>query len=235
MARRGGVLELAVLGLLHEAPMHGYELRKRLNARFGWGRALSYGSLYPCLKSLLARDCVREDTSADGADGSSTGTAARRRARIVYRLTPAGEQLLTELLAEGGPSAWDDDNFGVRLAFFARTDAAVRLRILEGRRRRLEERLDRTRAQLHRTQERLDTYALELQRHGVESVEREVHWLSDLIASERVGRGPADRHTDVLTPETSTPEARTEEHHPQEHHPQEHRLEDHRPDRGEGS
>lgn len=180
MARRSGVLELAVLGLLHEAPMHGYELRKRLNARFGWGRALSYGSLYPCLKALLARGWVGEDAVPD------SGAPAVRRAKIVYRLTDAGEERLTELLAEGGPSAWEDDNFGVHFAFFARTDAAVRLRILEGRRRRLEERLDRTRAQLHRTQERLDTYALELQRHGVESVEREVHWLSDLIASERV-------------------------------------------------
>jgi DNA-binding PadR family transcriptional regulator len=180
VARRSGVLELAVLGLLHEAPMHGYELRKRLNARFGWGRALSYGSLYPCLKAMLARGWVGEDAVPD------SGAPAVRRAKIVYRLTDAGEERLTELLAEGGPSAWEDDNFGVHFAFFARTDAAVRLRILEGRRRRLEERLDRTRAQLHRTQERLDTYALELQRHGVESVEREVHWLSDLIASERV-------------------------------------------------
>ena len=160
--------------------MHGYELRKRLNARFGWGRALSYGSLYPCLKAMLARGWVGEDAVPEA------GVPAVRRAKIVYRLTAAGEERFTELLAEGGPSAWEDDNFGVHFAFFARTDAAVRLRILEGRRRRLEERLDRTRAQLHRTQERLDTYALELQRHGVESVEREVHWLSDLIASERV-------------------------------------------------
>jgi Predicted transcriptional regulators len=30
-SQRSGVLELAVLGLLHETPMHGYELRKRLN------------------------------------------------------------------------------------------------------------------------------------------------------------------------------------------------------------
>ena len=43
MARRGETLELAVLGLLHEAPLHGYELRKRLNVVLGWGRLLSYG------------------------------------------------------------------------------------------------------------------------------------------------------------------------------------------------
>ncbi|WP_020574640.1 PadR family transcriptional regulator [Actinopolymorpha alba] len=180
MARRSGVLELAVLGLLHEAPMHGYELRKRLNSAFGWGRALSYGSLYPCLKTMLAEGWISDDAPA-------AGTPPLRRAKIVYRLSPEGRRRFAELLDEGGPSAWEDDNFGVHFAFFARTDAAVRLRILEGRRRRLEERLDRVRTQLQRTQERLDAYALELQRHGLESVEREVDWLSGLIASERHG------------------------------------------------
>ncbi|HET7531457.1 MAG TPA: PadR family transcriptional regulator, partial [Mycobacteriales bacterium] len=46
------MLELAVLGLLHESPLHGYELRKRVNALLGPLRAISYGSLYPCLKEM---------------------------------------------------------------------------------------------------------------------------------------------------------------------------------------
>jgi hypothetical protein len=37
------------------------------------------------------------------------------------------------------------------------------------------------------TQKEVDRYAVELQRHGVESVEREVRWLSDLINAERSG------------------------------------------------
>ncbi|MGC5411584.1 PadR family transcriptional regulator, partial [Streptomyces sp. DT225] len=41
---------------------------------------------------------------------------------------------------------------------------------------------------LARTRERLDDYTLELQRHGMESVEREVRWLNELIESERSGR-----------------------------------------------
>jgi len=40
---RSGVLELAVLGLLHRTPMHGYELRKQLTNVLGLFRALSYG------------------------------------------------------------------------------------------------------------------------------------------------------------------------------------------------
>ena len=46
----------------------------------------------------------------------------------------------------------------------------------------------------------MDSYTLELHRHGLESVEREVRWLNELIASEREadtgpGRGGA-RHRD---------------------------------------
>jgi DNA-binding PadR family transcriptional regulator len=185
MAKRAGVLELAVLGLLHESPLHGYELRKRLNALFGPLRAFSYGSLYPCLKDLLGRGWITEERPSS-ATGSATSLSGRR-SKIVYKLTAEGKERFQELLADGGPRSWDDDNFGVHFAFFAQTDAEVRLRILEGRRSRLEERLEGVRAALARTRERLDTYTLELQRHGLESVEREVRWLNELIRTERQG------------------------------------------------
>jgi DNA-binding PadR family transcriptional regulator len=178
MARRSGVLELAVLGLLHESPLHGYELRKRLNALLGPLRAISYGSLYPCLKEMVAAGLLATD---DEASESAVG----RRSRIVYKLTAEGKERLQDQLSEGGPSAWDDDSFGVRFAFFSQTDADVRLKILEGRRLRLEERRENVTSALGRTREKLDRYTLELQQHGLESVDREVRWLNELIATER--------------------------------------------------
>jgi DNA-binding PadR family transcriptional regulator len=179
MARRGETIELAVLGLLHESPMHGYELRKRLNLMLGWGRLLSYGSLYPTLKKMLRASLIAESSTATPVAG--------KRPRIVYQLTEAGEAEFGRLMAEVGPTAWEDDNFDIRFAFFSRTDMEIRLRVLEGRRSRLQERLDRVQGQLLRTQAEVDRYAAELQRHGVESVEREVRWLSDLINAERRG------------------------------------------------
>jgi DNA-binding PadR family transcriptional regulator len=193
--KRSGVLELAVLGLLHETPMHGYELRKRLNALLGALRAFSYGSLYPCLKELLTRGLIAEENGAAAAgrlSGQATAVRAGRRSKIVYRLTAEGKERLQDLLAEGGPAAWEDDGFGVHFAFFGQTRADVRLRILEGRRSRLEERTESVRAALARTRERLDSYTLELHKHGLESVEREVRWLNELIASERES-GPGDK------------------------------------------
>jgi len=91
-------------------------------------------------------------------------------------------------LAEAGPAAWEDENFGVHFAFFGQTDADVRLRILEGRRSRLEERLENVRTSVARARDRLDNYTLELQQHGLESVEREVRWLNELIVTERTGQ-----------------------------------------------
>jgi len=180
---RTGVLEFAILGLLQGTPMHGYELSKQLATVLGAFRALSYGSLYPCLKELRADGLIAEEH--DEAE-----PVPNRRARQVYRLTADGKERLHDLLGEGGPAAWDDDGFGVHFAFFGQTRADVRLRILEGRRSRLEERMEAIRAAFTRTRERVDSYTLELHRHGLESVEREVRWLNELIESERQGGGP---------------------------------------------
>ncbi len=185
MARRGETLELAVLGLLLDTPMHGYELRKQLIGLLGWGRVLSYGTLYPCLKSLVKSGLIVADEDPDV-------TVRGRRNRIVYHLTADGKEHFGTAMAESGPSTWDDENFGVRFAFFARTDASTRVRILEGRRSRLEERLENVREATRRGRERADSYTRELQRHGLESVEREVRWLTELIDRERAeSRGEA--------------------------------------------
>jgi DNA-binding PadR family transcriptional regulator len=179
VARRGETLELAVLGLLHESPMHGYQLRKQVDEVLGRSRLLSYGSLYPALKRMLRAGWIAEHVTTP-----EPGTVSRRQ-RIVYELTPAGDARFAGLVADVGPSAWEDDTFDVRFAFFSRTDIESRLRILEGRRSRLQERLHRVQTRLERTQRQVDRYAVELQRHGVESAEREVRWLSDLINAER--------------------------------------------------
>ncbi|MQA80339.1 MAG: PadR family transcriptional regulator [Streptosporangiales bacterium] len=179
MVRRAEVLELAVLGQLVDAPLHGYELRKRLSALLGPFRAISYGSLYPCLRRLVVRGWI--ETGDDVERGVLTG----RRARIVYELTAAGKERLTEMRDESGPASWEDDSFGVHFALFGQTPAEVRLRILEGRRTRMQERMAELRESMTRRRERLDRYTLALQEHGLEAVEREVRWLTDRIEIER--------------------------------------------------
>jgi len=191
---RSTVLETAILGLLNSAPLHGYELRKQLSELLGPFRAFSYGTLYPALRSLQERGLldsheatvpVKTTKSVRLTTSGDTARSSGRRSRIVYELTDSGREYLQAVLASSGPAAWEDENFDVRFALFSQTDAETRLRILEGRRSRLTERLEAARQSAARTNQQLDEYTFELQRHGLEKVEREVRWLDDLITQER--------------------------------------------------
>src|SRR5260221_9698763 len=86
------MIELAVLGLLKEQELHGYELRKRLGDLPG-ARAsvVSFGSLYPALARLERSGLVKAveaNTRIDRSvpsSGSLAGEIAAFRAR---RLAP---------------------------------------------------------------------------------------------------------------------------------------------------
>ena len=77
--------------------MHGYELRKRLNLMLGWGRVLSYGSLYPTLKKMLRGQLIEET--------GTTSAPVSRRPRIVYQLTATGQDEFVRLMSEVGPTS----------------------------------------------------------------------------------------------------------------------------------
>src|SRR5436305_11026254 len=102
------MLELAILGLLKERSMHGYQLSKRLSDTLGGFWRVSYGSLYPTLQRLERQGAVEREFSTE-----SVG-----RRKNVYRITDKGEELFLELLQEAGQESWEDNRFRVRLAFF---------------------------------------------------------------------------------------------------------------------
>ncbi|MCZ4517331.1 PadR family transcriptional regulator [Rhodococcus ruber] len=181
------MLELAILGLLLESPMHGYELRKRLTGLLGAFRAFSYGSLYPALRRLQTDGLITEDAGPE--------LLVKRRAKRVYVLTPLGRERFSELVADTGPQNYTDDGFGVHLAFFSRTPAEARVRILEGRRRQVEERREGLRDAVAKANGTLDRYTRQLHQLGLESSEREVRWLNEVIAAEQAGPNPAPSHT----------------------------------------
>jgi DNA-binding PadR family transcriptional regulator len=171
------MLELAILGLLKERAMHGYQLKKRLSETLGSLWQVSYGSLYPALRRL----------QADGAVEMIFPKEQIGRRKNVYRITDKGEELFLELLQEAGQESWEDNRFRVRLAFFKYLGPETRIRLLEKRRAYLEERLQHITDSLETTRERFDTYTLSLMRHGQDSTEHDIAWLDGLIKSERRG------------------------------------------------
>ena len=210
------MLEFAILGLLQERPLHGYELRKQLGLRLGGLRAFSYGSLYPALRRLTRAGLIVEADDEDDLDAPEVTAWPRRgrRGRRVYRITAEGKERFADMIADAGPQAWDDGSFGVHLAFFSRTPAETRMRILEGRRRAVEERREGLRSTLGRTGEQIDRYTRELHRLGLEGTEREVRWLNELIATERAeqGAGPQNLSGDDAGDTPEDPILRRPEH-----------------------
>ncbi len=170
------MLELAILGLLKERSMHGYQLSKRLTDALGGFWRVSYGSLYPTLRRLEQQGAV-ERVFAEQEVG---------RRKNVYRITDRGESLFLDLLEEaGGESASEENPFRVRLAFFKYLAPDTRIRVLERRRAFLEERLGSIRTSLAAVGEGTDTYTLSLMQHGLDATESDIAWLNGLIAAER--------------------------------------------------
>lgn len=174
MRSRSESLEFALLGLLEEGPLHGYELRKRLMAIFGPFRALSFSVLYPQLKKMVISEVI---------EAKEIGVTSRRT-RIVYTITKKGSQRFEELNSAVTADAWEDEGFGIRFAFFSPTTTMNRVRILEGRLRRLEEKADVLREDLKSSSAGIDRYLEEWRCFSLESLEREIAWLKDMITTE---------------------------------------------------
>jgi DNA-binding PadR family transcriptional regulator len=197
------MLELAILGLLKEAELHGYELKKQLVERLGPLSSVSFGSLYPALARLEAAGAVKAIEARDrpavstipmtGSLGGelaafrSRRTATRgSRGKKVYGITERGEALFDELLATEAQTGADDDRaFALKLAFAGYLPPDARIGMLERRRAQLVERLARARDSVRAGKSRIDTYARTLMDHRTEMTEKDISWLDRLIADER--------------------------------------------------
>jgi DNA-binding PadR family transcriptional regulator len=219
------VLELAILGLLKERPMHGYDIRKSLREDFGVLSNLSFGSLYPALARLEASLAVRaaeplpplrrgrrpeQDVPLTGSlTGERAALVARRattkaaialgsrstRARKVYEITPHGEEIFEQLLQSADGPAGDLRGFSLRLAFARHLSPQARIRLLERRRGELLDRLQRSERSLARRERPLDAYEQSIAEHARDTVANDLSWVERLLDEERTALARLDRDT----------------------------------------
>ena len=163
------MLDMAILGLLREGPMHGYELRQRLVGLGFW--RISFGSVYPALRRLDRSGWIEV-----------SGGSGRRKE---YRVTAEGKEHFQQILEDEASEVENTTAFRVRLAFFRYMEPSVRIGFLERRKSVLRERIATARGSLRKTADRVDRYTQSLMEHGVRVAEADVAWLDELIASER--------------------------------------------------
>lgn len=175
------MIELAILGLLKEHPMHGYQLSREVAGQVGGLWKVSYGSLYPTLRRLEREGAIEAEPGTAGASGA--------RRKTVFRITDEGERLFLELLQEPPTDGQSEDaRFRMRLAFFRYLPPETRIRLMEKRRSGLEGKLGELKTALRDPRDP-DDYTRALMEHGRAAIESDIAWLNGLIQAERTRYG----------------------------------------------
>lgn len=205
------MIELAILGLLADQDLHGYELKKQLADLLGPWSSVSFGSLYPALARLEKAGHIRalvagaEDDDAAGPTIPMTGAlsgelaafrtrrgAAKparakagigRRGKKVYAITDAGRDRVRELLTAPGPD--DERSFSIRVAFCQQLAPVERLALFERRRAELTAMLDTRRAAVASAagSRRADPYRRLLRDRDTRSLTNDLIWIDELVAA----------------------------------------------------
>ncbi|MFJ8665775.1 PadR family transcriptional regulator [Streptomyces sp. NPDC093600] len=102
------MLELTILGFLYERPLHGYELKDRIQGLSGHVRPVSDGALYPAITRMVKAGLLESRTEP--------GVSAAPRRTL--SLTPEGRAaLLSRLRAPKEAEITDGQRFFTLLAF----------------------------------------------------------------------------------------------------------------------
>lgn len=167
-------LSLAALGLLHEQPMHPYEISQTMrNRHMDYCIKLKFGSLYHTVETLLREGLIEpQETVREG----------RRPERTVYSITAAGREefraRLSDMLAV---PAREYADFAAGLKFIWHLERTTALALLEERQGAIEAELEHSRAVLQMLDQkglrRLSYLELE---HARAMQEAELAWLRGL-------------------------------------------------------
>lgn len=82
------MIEVTILGLLAEGPLHGYELRRTMAQPRGYARTIGDGTIYPAIARLAAAGALTQELQP------GAGAAQRRTLRLT---DPGSERLLQRL------------------------------------------------------------------------------------------------------------------------------------------
>ena len=115
-------IKYAILGILAEQDLHGYELKASFDDKVGEFWSLNFGQIYSTLDRLEKEELVTHDREAQ----------EKRPDRKIYRITPQGRESLAEWLAAPvGKVRALRDEFFIKLVFMDKSDPAPILALIE--------------------------------------------------------------------------------------------------------
>lgn len=164
-------IEILLLSKLAVEPMHGYELRKAVEA--STGHTLSNNSLYPTLRRFVDAGAVSRSAEEQEA----------KPPRHVYTITEVGRELLHDMLADfPADLALNEPEFLARVGNFAWLRPGERARVLETRRKALTAERERLTGLATR---QADPWSRAALHHVLGKFDAELRWLAALTTDPR--------------------------------------------------
>ncbi len=161
-----------MLRVLGDQPRHGYEIKKQVERILG-GRSINNNVLYPALHRYEEQGAI-ERVAAEAGPG--------RPPRHVYRLTDTGHDLFQSMIRDADPALLADDNeFQVRVSFFADVPPADRLRIVAVRRDIVQAQIDHLDSL--RPDAQAEPWGLRVMDFHRDNARRELSWLDEIAAA----------------------------------------------------
>lgn len=172
----------ALLGLLCDAPMTGYDIKAAYDASLTYFWNVSYGQIYPELKRLVSRGyaTVREERSP------------KRPARKVYRITTAGRRAFRDWLARPTALRPTRNEIALKLAFGAEGRIEDQIAHLEAYATALAQRLQTFRAferEAEAKPAREEMYPLLTLKMGIAGSEALLRWARESARALREAAG----------------------------------------------
>jgi DNA-binding PadR family transcriptional regulator len=167
--------EIAILGLLAECPMHGYQIHQQIKEReMDYWAKIKLPSIYSTLTRLEEQSLI---TSGKEKVGNTPE-------RTVYSLTPAGREQLGEqvlaFLREDDHPEW---LFGLGVAFICGASREKVLEALQLRRQNLEKHFEALAQEAANYKDKIPFNWYMLIEHAQKHKQLELDWLDQLIAT----------------------------------------------------
>lgn len=170
-------IKYALLAILAEQDLHGYELKSSFDDKIGEFWSLNFGQIYSTLDRLEKDELVTHDREQQ----------ERRPDRKIFRITPLGRTSLAEWLATPvGKVRALRDEFFIKLVFMDKGDPAPLLQLIEQQKSLYMKRLSRLtkrKLSLKKGEPDMNTLTTELLMDaGIFHAEADIRWL-DLCAA----------------------------------------------------
>jgi DNA-binding PadR family transcriptional regulator len=164
------LLEYILLGFLTFKEMSGYDLKQTMAVSTSHFFDASFGSIYPALKKLEAKEWVRCREVVDGS-----------KYKKLYAITDTGKTAFMDWLERPVPFSKTGVDFLVPVFFYSLLPKEIRIRQLKQIVVRAQELLDGLELQREEVKGKADPYIYSTLQFGLQYYTHMINWCSSLI------------------------------------------------------